>query len=600
MLGVIVAVVAAVLVGAPNAAAAREQTVVSALAWPSHLQAADVAVSWTAASGPTRRSVVLQHRTPGGTWRTALKARTGSNRLVPLRVTVTRAGSTWQWRVRARGSWTLAARTTGSSREWRVLVPRTASTTRAVSVPVTLRGVLSWPVSAVPLGPAVPSARSRVAVATGVTLSSYTHGRPADGYTVSALMAGRDSASLPVARTTLRAVRSAGFAARLELVVVPPVADAAAQVHAMVRVGRWSESQRSLAEARARALNSAGVPARVDFVGDDGLPTPGPWRLSVLEVDPRVFAGTCVSTLGRATATRERVSAMAADVDAVAGVNGGFFSIDAAAAYRGDPTGVAVASGELLSEAIPGRTALVLDGCQAAVTQVTTAMSVTVAGATRPVQGVNRPAGDDEIVVMTDDVGVPTPDNGGLDVVLAATGRVLALRPAGDEVASGQRVLHAVGAAATWLRSRAVVGATVSVDVVVRDDRRGTPIALTASTHVIGGLVELVRDGREHIAAARDGHASIGMVLRRHPRTLAGVRADGSLVLVVVDGRDPGTTVGASFVEAARLMRWLGAQHAVSLDGGGSSTMVVEDDVVNRPSDGAERAVGDALLVVPG
>jgi exopolysaccharide biosynthesis protein len=80
---------------------------------------------------------------------------------------------------------------------------------------------------------------------------------------------------------------------------------------------------------------------------------------------------------------------------------------------------------------------------------------------------------------------------------------------------------------------------------------------------------------------------------------MAGVTKSGELILVTVDGRRPGETVGASMVEAARLMVWLGARQAINLDGGGSSAMIVKGKVVNRPSDGAERGVGDALLILP-
>ncbi len=71
------------------------------------------------------------------------------------------------------------------------------------------------------------------------------------------------------------------------------------------------------------------------------------------------------------------------------------------------------------------------------------------------------------------------------------------------------------------------------------------------------------------------------------------------LILATVDGRKPGVTVGANFHEAAQLMRWLGATQAINLDGGGSTAMVVKNKVVNKPSDGRERSVGDALLVLP-
>ena len=86
----------------------------------------------------------------------------------------------------------------------------------------------------------------------------------------------------------------------------------------------------------------------------------------------------------------------------------------------------------------------------------------------------------------------------------------------------------------------------------------------------------------------------------RQPRTLAGVRADGTTLLVTVDGRRPGWSVGMTLPEAARLMRSLGARDALNLDGGGSSTMTVRGEVVSRPSDrGGERPVSDGVYALP-
>jgi exopolysaccharide biosynthesis protein len=89
-------------------------------------------------------------------------------------------------------------------------------------------------------------------------------------------------------------------------------------------------------------------------------------------------------------------------------------------------------------------------------------------------------------------------------------------------------------------------------------------------------------------------------VAARQPRTLAGVRDDGTLLLVTVDGRRPGWSAGMTLPEAARLMRSLGARDALNLDGGGSSAMTVRGEVVNRPSDrGGERAVSDGVYALP-
>jgi exopolysaccharide biosynthesis protein len=58
--------------------------------------------------------------------------------------------------------------------------------------------------------------------------------------------------------------------------------------------------------------------------------------------------------------------------------------------------------------------------------------------------------------------------------------------------------------------------------------------------------------------------------------------------------------VGVSLPKFAAIFRKLGAVSALNLDGGGSSTMVVRGDVVNRPSSGHERSVSTALMVLPG
>lgn len=90
------------------------------------------------------------------------------------------------------------------------------------------------------------------------------------------------------------------------------------------------------------------------------------------------------------------------------------------------------------------------------------------------------------------------------------------------------------------------------------------------------------------------------------PRTAIGINRNGRyLYLVVVDGRQPFYSEGATFAELAELLREQGAYMAMSMDGGGSSTLVVEDDgrprILNTPIDnyipGRERPVGNHLGV---
>jgi hypothetical protein len=117
-------------------------------------------------------------------------------------------------------------------------------------------------------------------------------------------------------------------------------------------------------------------------------------------------------------------------------------------------------------------------------------------------------------------------------------------------------------------------------------------VGLAGVLDAVGGAPMLVRDG-QLVGSCNSACGS-------NPRTGIGVTARGRILMVVVDGRRPRWSLGPTMNEFARIMRDLGAVHALNLDGGGSSTMVVRDKVMNRPSDGRERAISNAVLVLPG
>ncbi len=82
----------------------------------------------------------------------------------------------------------------------------------------------------------------------------------------------------------------------------------------------------------------------------------------------------------------------------------------------------------------------------------------------------------------------------------------------------------------------------------------------------------------------------------KNPRTLIGQKADDTIVWVVVDGRSL-TSSGITIYQSAELMKSLGCVTAANLDGGGSSEMIVNNAIVNKPSGGSERAIGTAFMV---
>lgn len=88
----------------------------------------------------------------------------------------------------------------------------------------------------------------------------------------------------------------------------------------------------------------------------------------------------------------------------------------------------------------------------------------------------------------------------------------------------------------------------------------------------------------------------------RHPRTMVGVKADGTIVMTVVDGRQPDSNMyGATQTEMAAILKHYGAVDGYNLDGGGSSTMIVLQDgefkVMNQPSDGWERSDANGIMI---
>ncbi|NNE71714.1 MAG: phosphodiester glycosidase family protein [Rhodothermales bacterium] len=106
----------------------------------------------------------------------------------------------------------------------------------------------------------------------------------------------------------------------------------------------------------------------------------------------------------------------------------------------------------------------------------------------------------------------------------------------------------------------------------------------------------LLRDGSPTITV--DEEVFFGSSIPRvHPRTAAGVTAEGALILMVVDGRQRDSR-GANLTELAQLLASAGAVDGINLDGGGSSALVVDGVLLNRPAgERIQREVMSAILV---
>ncbi|MFF7468929.1 phosphodiester glycosidase family protein [Streptomyces sp. NPDC008092] len=433
------------------------------------------------------------------------------------------------------------------------------------------------------------------------------------------------------ADTTAAQLRAAGFAPRLERVTWDRYTDTPhGTMGWQVRAGEYAT------QAEAGTLNSAmaaaGFRTSVEWTGYDGRRPADAERVHVAVVDPARLRGTVEVSDGGNAADREKTSTVAARLGSLIGVNGGFFVTSDADGVQGTSAGLSVVRGELQSMAAGSRAALILadGGRHVRVADLSTTVTVRSGSAVHAVQGINRVPGKvrncgrpgavptelprqdltcslaDDLVRFTSEFGAPLPTGPGVQVVLDQDGVVLSQGDRGGSVPAGGSVLQGTGTSAAWLAEHAAPGRRLELRESVRDTS-GRQVRLGPDDSIVSAAPTLVEDGRVHIDAATEGtldplDLSFGFAWSnvRQPRTLAGVDGRGRLLLVTVDGRQPGVSEGFTLAEAARFMRSLGAVQALNLDGGGSTAMAVDGSLVNTTSDATgERAVGDTVQVLP-
>ncbi|MGE6612557.1 phosphodiester glycosidase family protein [Peribacillus sp. NPDC076916] len=401
----------------------------------------------------------------------------------------------------------------------------------------------------------------------------------------------------------------------------------------IVRIGQYQQ-EADAAEMRNKLSVKGYSGLRTVYTGEDGEKTTGPWVVNVLEVDQDRFQGHVVPELANdAVIGKETLSQMADRNDAIAGVNAGYFVVGAKDGTPGDLAGIFVSKGQLVSEAINGRSALILSSVEekANIASVSTSIQATSSdGSVREVDGLNRKPGlirncggvggdttterpkhdytcmdESELIQYTSAFGEKTESGDGVEVVVNHAGEVAEIRNhRGGMIPSSGSVLAGTGEAAEWLRDHAQQGMKIQVKSEIIGD--GEPLKLDQTTSMINGGPRLLENGEISINAVEEGfhwEEDPGFYYRfgerRNPRTLAGIKENGNLLFVTIDGRTPGWSVGANFEESAKVMKSLGAVNAINLDGGGSTTMTVGADRVTRPSDATgERPIADGILLV--
>jgi len=218
-----------------------------------------------------------------------------------------------------------------------------------------------------------------------------------------------------------------------------------------------------------------------------------------------------------------------------------------------------------------------------------------------PINGLNRPRADNELIIFTSEFHRTTlTEPSGLELIVRG-GQIIEMRDlqGSSSIPADGFVISASGTAREWALRHLRRGLRVRLKLNLSPVEVDQTDLWKQATSIIGGGPQLIRNGRVEITNAAEKILP-SFVSDGHPRTAIAKLKSGQILLLTVDGRQPGESIGMSLNMLADLLIEFGALEAINLDGGGSTTMVIRNKLVNKPSDATgERPVSDAILVYP-
>lgn len=318
-----------------------------------------------------------------------------------------------------------------------------------------------------------------------------------------------------------------------------------------------------------------------------------PWNINVLKVDLKnPYLSVETVKANDRLAGREIISSMAARKsslghEAIGAINGDFYSGD------GSPTNIQISRGEILLRPV-SRPALGFSADNTPMIDVVSmSISVLVEDTVVTVQGVNTTRQTDQLILFNSYRGTTTGTNEfGTEAMIrpvfswisndsvVCVVESVQVRVGNMTIPKGWAVLSGHGVSESNIMSRVQPGDTVRL-------YQNIAPGLKKLKEMIGGSERIIHNG-----------TNVGAWPERHPRTAVAFSQDSTtLFLVTVDGRQA-FSAGMTLTEMGEFLLDLGIYQAINLDGGGSTTMVIRDSVMNSPSDGGQRAVSNGLLVI--
>ena len=319
-------------------------------------------------------------------------------------------------------------------------------------------------------------------------------------------------------------------------------------------------------------------------------------NFNLLRLDLKKVRLDVVHAMDSAIGT-ETTSSLAKRHNAVAAINAGFFRLDNSI-FAGDNVGYLTIDGYVWSEPTMERGAIGIINrrkkTEVFLDRWRFAGYLRLKSGDRPdvLMGLNREINGDEVVAYTPAFGTLAPRTGDVRLVIRK-GRVVGECLDTCEIPKNGFVLVGNGARSNILKQLKTGDRVQTVWDIVSKNNAYPAYRIEDA---VAGVPLLIRDGKVDITW-KEEKASKDFVETRHPRTAVANLKDGKFLMLTADGRSE-ASAGIDLYDLADFLLELGAVDALNLDGGGSTTMVLDDKVVNHPSDkGGERKIGDALIV---
>jgi len=339
--------------------------------------------------------------------------------------------------------------------------------------------------------------------------------------------------------------------------------------------------------------------------------TSGPWQLHVLEIDLSDTMNTLETVKAfNAIEGYERTSSMANRSSSeghrvIGAINGDFY------ASGGISIGAQIIKGTLLKRPYP-RSVFALSANKDPLIDIVSytgqiskqdSLNFSIAGINETRQenqllmynhyfgshtGTNQWGCEVSVQFLEPPAGVNAP----IQAIVTAKDSIMEAGHGNMAIPGGSRaVLSGHGLARDFLNAHIFVGDTLTIQLNFSPSQE-------ILRELIGGTPRLIRDGARSVEWENESVGS-SFTYDRHPRTSVGFSADSSHVyFFTVDGRQGGYSVGMTLFELADYMLEWGVFQGINLDGGGSTTMVINGVVKNSPSDGTERTVANALMAI--